>query len=93
MARMRLRRNPALTSAAMLVGMNTYFDPARFASLTDAPAEAARTLGLDVLIADLARSGITLEEYETARRVYGRLFGPRSAAAPAPVPCRPAQLD
>ena len=43
--------------------MDAYFDRTRFASLADAQAEAARTLGLHVLIADLARFGTTLEEY------------------------------
>ena len=47
----------------MLVGMKTYFDRTRFASLADAQAEVAQMLGLDVLIADLARFGITLKEH------------------------------
>lgn len=42
----------------MLVGIKSYFDGTRFASLSD-----ARAIGLDVLIADLARLGITLKEY------------------------------
>ena len=47
----------------MLVGIKTYFDGTLFASLAEAQAEAARTLGLDVLIPYLARLGITLNEY------------------------------
>ena len=43
--------------------MDAYFDRTRFASLADAQAETARTRGIDVLIADLARFGTTLEEY------------------------------
>ena len=65
----------------MLAGMDTstesYFDRTRCASLADAQAEVARTLGLDVLIADLARLGITLKEY---RRVLPQAAAPGSRA-------------
>jgi hypothetical protein len=43
--------------------METYLDSSRFKSLVDAQAHVVQVLGLDVLIADLAKFGITLEQY------------------------------
>jgi hypothetical protein len=61
---MRLRRNPALTSAGHAGRHGHLFRLCtRLTSLADAQAEAARTLGLDALIIGLARLGITLKEY------------------------------